>query len=326
MLPADYYSVTPQHPHLPLIIMLVLTQLSVGAFTVGMIVENFLDLNTTTLMMPIHATGALLFGLLALGASTLHLGRPQYAYRALIGIRHSWLSREIVAFGLFAGMAVLYALSSWLSVGVFPEVTAQLPILEHGNRALGWGVTVTGGIGVFCSVMIYVFTKKIYWNFVSTGFKFLLTATILGIASFWAALTIVNFVTGSELTESMLGTVSPFLGQALIASSLMKLFFEASIFIRLTNRQNSPMKQSARLMIGPLSNPTLARFAVGIFGGVALPLVILGQQEPFLEPHLLLTGIEMVILFFALLAGELLERYLFFAAVSAPRMPGGIRS
>ena len=32
----------------------------------------------------------------------LHLGRPQYAYRAVIGLRHSWLSREIVAFGLFA--------------------------------------------------------------------------------------------------------------------------------------------------------------------------------------------------------------------------------
>ena len=31
------------------------------------------------------------------------------------------------------------------------------------------------------------------------------------------------------------------------------------------------------------------------------------------------------LLFLACLAGELLERYLFFAAVAAPRMPGGIR-
>ena len=35
--------------------------------------------------------------------------------------------------------------------------------------------------------------------------------------------------------------------------------------------------------------------------------------------------IATVLLFGASLAGELLERYLFFAAVAAPRMPGGIR-
>ena len=36
------------------------------------------------------------------GASVLHLGRPLYAYRAIIGLRHSWLSREVLAFGFFA--------------------------------------------------------------------------------------------------------------------------------------------------------------------------------------------------------------------------------
>jgi hypothetical protein len=31
------------------------------------------------------------------------------------------------------------------------------------------------------------------------------------------------------------------------------------------------------------------------------------------------------VLFAACLAGEILERYLFFAAVAGPRMPGGLR-
>ena len=35
LLPADYYSSRPQHGHLPLVFMLVLTQMSVGAFVVG---------------------------------------------------------------------------------------------------------------------------------------------------------------------------------------------------------------------------------------------------------------------------------------------------
>ena len=39
MLPADYFRVKPQHAHLPLVVMLVLTQLSVGAFGWGVGLE-----------------------------------------------------------------------------------------------------------------------------------------------------------------------------------------------------------------------------------------------------------------------------------------------
>lgn len=41
MLPADYYSVRPEHAHLPLVVMLVLTQLSVGAFLVALVLKSF---------------------------------------------------------------------------------------------------------------------------------------------------------------------------------------------------------------------------------------------------------------------------------------------
>ena len=40
-----------------------------------------------------------------------------------------------------------------------------------------------------------------------------------------------------------------------------------------------------------------------------------------LVPFVILSGL----LFVACLAGEILERYLFFAACATPRMPGGIR-
>ena len=46
-----------------------------------------------------------MIGLFALGSSILHLGRPQYAFRAVLGLKTSWLSREILSFGLFAGTA-----------------------------------------------------------------------------------------------------------------------------------------------------------------------------------------------------------------------------
>ena len=65
--------------------MLVLTQLSVGAFAVGLIFERAIEPELAQMVRPLHGCMALLFGLVALAASTFHLGRPQYAYRACWG-------------------------------------------------------------------------------------------------------------------------------------------------------------------------------------------------------------------------------------------------
>ncbi|MGB3564148.1 MAG: DmsC/YnfH family molybdoenzyme membrane anchor subunit [Thermoanaerobaculia bacterium] len=43
----------------------------------------------------------------ALAVSTLHLGRPLRAWRAVLNIRHSWLSREVASFSAFAGLALV---------------------------------------------------------------------------------------------------------------------------------------------------------------------------------------------------------------------------
>ncbi len=111
LLPADYFRVNSQHAHWPLVVMLVLTQLSVGAFVVGLVLENWLSPQLLATLRPLHAAAALGFGLLALAASLFHLGRPQFAFRAVLGLRHSWLSREIVAFGAFAALATLYSVA-----------------------------------------------------------------------------------------------------------------------------------------------------------------------------------------------------------------------
>jgi formate dehydrogenase iron-sulfur subunit len=78
-------------------------------------------------------------------------------------------------------------------------------------------------------------------------------------------------------------------------------------------------------MISDLAAPAQWRFGLGIFGGILLPLVWLCRAEPSSAAPLLLNFVA-VGQFIALLAGELLERYLFFTAVVASRMPGGIRT
>jgi DMSO reductase anchor subunit len=137
-------------PHTPLAVMLVLTQLSVGAFLTNVA----LGVGGTFEALVAVATGAV-----ALGASVLHLGRPRYAYRAVIGLRHSWLSREVVAFGAFTGLATLAALSS--------------------SPPLEWAAAACGVAGVVCSVLIYTTTRR--WSVAAVIARFGFTTALGGL-------------------------------------------------------------------------------------------------------------------------------------------------
>lgn len=310
-LPADYYSVSPQQPHWPLIAMLVLTQLSVGAFSVAMLLESLVDATSLADFRPVQASNGLLFGVLAVSVSVLHLGRPQYAFRAVIGLKHSWLSREIVAFGIFGGLASVYAASCWLANPGAPWLAG-----------LGWSVAASGLFAVFCSVMVYVFTNRELWTFSRTATRFLLTAAVLGIAATWLTILLLEFATGAQ---NRLGAATEAnLAQGLVISTLCKLTFDAAVFRHLAATRNSQLKRSARLMVDHLSNCVFARFALGFLGGVAMPLFLIARDTTSTDGDAVLT-IMVAMLFSACLLGELLERYLFFAAAQGPRMPGGLR-
>src|SRR5260370_12660575 len=78
----------------------------------------------------------------SLGASTLHLGRPIYAWRALRGLRRSWLSREVLSLSIFAGVASAYAGMLFLDLA--------------GRPAVGALTALCGAAGMLCSARIYV--------------------------------------------------------------------------------------------------------------------------------------------------------------------------
>jgi DMSO reductase anchor subunit len=308
-LPADYYDANPQHPHWPLIIMLVLTQLSVGAFIVGLVLDERLDSMSLAAFRQLHATSALGFGLLALASSTLHLGRPQYAFRAMLGLGHSWLSREILAFGLFAKTALLYAAACW----IWPESELIGP--------LGYAVAITGVVGVFCSAMIYAATGRECWSVTRTMTKFVLTSSLLGIATCWLSIVALGNFVDSPGARQLCQQAGATLVQALLIAMTAKLSFEVSIFRHLFTRRNSPLKRSAGLLIGPLSNSTFARFALGLLGGIVMSLFLLDSLRSSDTESLTLI-IPVGMLFLACLLGEVTERYQFFAACAALRMPG----
>jgi formate dehydrogenase iron-sulfur subunit len=326
LLPVDYFRVNPQHAHLPLVVMLVLTQLSVGAFLAGLVFEHWMTGSMIQSLRSLQAGNALLFGLVALTASLFHLGRPQYAFRAVLGLRHSWLSREIVAFGVFASLASLYAAVMFVTSHVAPEYIA----LDSNGRwwidCLGWSVAISGAFAVFCSVMIYVFTQRECWSPFRVAVRFVLTGALLGIAATWLSILVAIVVNPSESLAAILDECGPTFCQTLIVIALVKLAWEASIFRHLLFRRNTPLRRSALLLSRELSNYTLARFAAGLLGGVLMPAMLLRQilATPTESGQLQFVATA-GLLFAACLGGELLERYLFFAACAAPRMPGGIR-
>jgi formate dehydrogenase iron-sulfur subunit len=320
MLPADFYGVSPEHGHAPLVIMLVLTQLAVGAFTAALLARHLFALPTAGAWGISQAVLALALGGAALGASTLHLGRPQYAWRVFLGLRTSWLSREAIVFSLFAGAGGVYAASllpQWLPAFPGKELFLRLRLLWEVS-AIGFGL-----LGVFCSVMVYVATRRAHWRVTRTGPRFFGTTLLLGAA----AVLMVSLLTAGTLggTAGTARLVRTLL-LVVMAASGGKLLAEASVLRHLKGTQHTVGKRVALVMLRDLERQTLARFLCGAVGGIVIPGLALMVLPAVLAgggftPGLRVSAVASLVL---LLIGELLERYLFFKAAPASRMPGGL--
>ena len=241
---ADHMRVQPEHPHWPLVFMTVLTQLSVGAF---------LSLAAGGVMRPLAALASLIVAMLALGASTLHLGRPAHAYRALKMWKRSWLSREVLLFSLFAGAAQAYAASQLLG----------LPI---AMAAVSIPTVLLGLAGVTASAFIYVVPARPAWDSKLTVAEFQLTGLVLG-PLFVAAL-------GLHVAPGWIAAAA--LGQLL--NQMLKL-------VRLMRSDVFELRASARLLVNDFSNLFLLRLALLVIGGVVMPLA--GYERFGLLPALL---------------------------------------
>jgi DMSO reductase anchor subunit len=267
--------------------MLVLTQASVG----GLLAE--LAARSAGVRVSWMLPGlSLALGLAGINASLLHLGRPLYAYRALIGLRHSWLSREIAAFGLFAALALAHG-----------ATVLFRPSLATVTSALSGAAGIAA---VVCSVMVYHVVRRPFWHAAWSLPRFAGTALVLGLA-----LATLEFRSSDMLV----------FGVALATS--IKLLAELFILTHLRDPRRSPLRRTALLLRGPLLRVSMLRLALGLCGGVVLPVLQWTAMDgmPF-ETRVAVSGL----VFLTLLAGELAERTLFFQAVTRPKMPGGLPS
>jgi DMSO reductase anchor subunit len=319
VLPADYFSATPRHSHVALVVMLVLTQLSVGAFVVGqrLVRGPGTDPLMRASVRPVYALVGMILGLVGLNAAVFHLGRPRYAYRALMGLRTSWLSREILAFGIFGGLAMVHAAAVYLAI----ERLAWNSIAD----LLGFLTCTAGAVAVGCSIMIYASTGRPFWSLHRTATKFALSCAVLGLPIALLVSLLVGAWHLDFTAADIMGEYGQQLCRGVIMAAAAKILFELVDFAELRRRQFTPLKRSAVLLSDNLARATMLRYLFGTVGGLLLPAVLLVERARLdgadgFHPLLLCAMVSLA--FLTLLIGEFLERYLFFAASAAAKMPG----
>jgi Fe-S-cluster-containing dehydrogenase component/DMSO reductase anchor subunit len=324
LLPADAAETRLQPAHWPLVWMLMLTQLSAGAFALLPLVPS----TAGSILVLVGFIAAVV----GLAASMLHLGKPMKAWRSFLGLRRSWLSREIVVFGLFSVLAFLTTTTHWVSSPSVPRTPSLSPaggegVQRPGEREartrtsgiifnlLSGTTAFMGLLGVFCSAMVYHDTRRVFWRGWRAIGKFFGTTAVLGLAAAWFA---------AELNE----VPTWWLPAALTLAATLKLAGEHRLlrsagtdiaehtFPKYAEFENWSLARSVLLMRDPFGLVTRARFSFGFTGGVVLPLL---SYLPVTHPAFLAAGALLVCTL-----TELGERYLFFRAVVPPRMPGTV--
>ena len=278
----------PGHAHLPLVVMLVLTQMSIGMFVAA---EALLLAGSQSVALVVTAV---VTGVSGLAAATLHLGRPQIAYRAWLGWRTSWMSREIIVFHLWLVAAGLFAASM-----VFPDgrwLAAIAATRAWSNDGANWRSAIV------CSAMIYVATRREFWSARRTIPRFAFTAALLGSAG----AVVVMAATGEAISPALIGVV--------LAAAVLRLMADISQYEWRFDEPATQCSRSTELLTGALRNWNHTQALAAILGGVLLPLAMFELSQ--LTLPLSIASVTLLVV------AELIQRVLFFAAAVGPRMPG----
>lgn len=162
----DSGRIRPEHPHLSLVFMTTLIQAVTGCLIAALLIHAY---------TPLFAILLLLLTAAALNISVFHLGRPAYAWRALKMWRRSWLSREVLLFGLF-----FLALAASTAALVAPQF--HFTLTPNLAPSLGALAAILGIAGILASACIYLVPARPAWNMLHTPIDFLLSTALLGSA------------------------------------------------------------------------------------------------------------------------------------------------
>ena len=290
---ADRASLRLDPGHGPLVTMLVLTQAAAGlllASAVAGIVgyrSHFGALNSLA--------GILL--ILGLTASVLHLGRPRKAWRAFLGWRRSWLSREIIVLTVFA----------------FATGTTGLPVGPRWTEGWTMVAALIGIVAVFASSMVYIDTRRPAWGPMRTlgnffGTAFLLGATLAAVMLAWL---------GRNGSESLAAAGWIAVVVATVTRTALFAWRRTDLRDALAN-VNSSVHWNARVVDELMGGSTRWQNVLFVLSTAAGLLAIAGLGGP--------VHVWPILAAVATTSSEFIGRYAYFASGGTKRMPGALAS
>lgn len=263
----------------PLVLFTVLSQMAAGAF-ISLWVVDTVKGNMKESTGVFVSQGVVIAMGLGLLASLGHLGHPLEAYRASAHFATSWLSREVVLFGLFFSLTVVYYWQ-WRTGGA--------------RRLVGIVGSIVALLAVPTSGMVYVLAAIPAWNNAGPIFFFLLTALTLGPLYTAVLLMIKQYSLGKGMFQFVMAT---------LACSCMSFALYLSLLIS-AGDVAALAGWDTMLSIG---------FWLRLFIGWIAPLGILGYVLTRQQWHMS----RYVMLVFALVfIGELLGRELYYGSAVA---------
>ncbi|WP_411825787.1 DmsC/YnfH family molybdoenzyme membrane anchor subunit [Luteolibacter sp. AS25] len=247
---ADRETLHPQHAHWPLVFMLAFTQAGLGLSTGGLSPDN-------SAKLPLFILGAIIFNL-GMVAATLHLGQPLKAWRFFLGLKTSWLSREILAFSMVAPLPLVL-------IGL--HLSPDFPFKDLASLFVVLSAVPAFLTAIFTSVMIYQDTHRESWRFSVTIPRFF--GTFFSFASL--GLAIAN-PTSTNIILFSLVTFGKMIPEFFVLSSS-------------NDKDWSADKHAACIQLGRLRLVTILRFiliplalvALLIFPWAALPILLVSE-------------------------------------------------
>jgi len=275
----------------PLMMFTLISQLAIGSFFMLVLVRVSLAKQDAAVAAKLtnpgfKAVGAIM--ILALLLSVFHLGTPLGAYRSILNLRFSWLSREIVTAGGFL-------LFWFLSYRAYQK--------EKASNALAWFTSLMGLFVVLSMANIYSHSIRPAWTNVNTYLAFFGATFALG--GLGASAFIIYGAKGAELTSTVIAQLKKVSLIAGVAVILPLLYLP--IYISALASGDVAARLSAQLLTGDYKLLLTLRGLISLAGAglVCCAIWRIGKNTPQ----------RWVYLAFALvMIGEFLGRFVFYGS------------
>ena len=289
----------------------ILMQLAVGTLLVLWILRflNLKQVGESTMDRILRRPVMVMFFtiLAAIIGSHLHLSNPLLSFLAVLNVKNSWLSREIV-----------FTVLTFLSCAALVDLLGNPQAGRQGLKtALGWTMVFLGFTSIYCMGSIYKLPTQAPWNHWSTILQFYGSSLLLGVTAA-AALLVMDTIFSQEHEPDLAEIRQQLMGRSLglfagLASFALILIIGLNTLQILDTGRGEELAQTSLSLLTGLYRPLLTvRVAtLGVAVGIFILVVVRLSRKGYELPRLV---IPVYLACFLALVAEILGRFLFYAS------------